>query len=454
MRLILTAAWLAAATALPPGIAAAQSPDSADASSHGATETSSALQLSLREAEDLALARNEQVLIAREEIERTRGLVRETRAQSLPSLDVNYTYTRNIQQPVIFFNQEGEIQQIRIGSNNDNNLSLSIEQTLFSRAVSAASRAAEVAQDVSRLALEATGESLVLQVRTAYYAAMLNDALVDVQEEALQQAERRLRQVQQFLDVGTAAEFDRLTAEVEVDNIRPLLIEARNDYELSANALKRVIGIPLDERVELTDSLGFEPVELSFEQAQQLALVQRDDLRGQNANVLLQQQAVAVERAASFPELTFNLDLVRRASSDEFVPSTGEFSQQTTAAVELSIPVFDGRAAEGRVRQARAELNKQELTLSALRQDVELQVQQAYQNVTAGAERIEAARATVGRAQRALEIAQTRFKNGLSTQLELNDAELALTQSRTTRARALYDYNVARAELMRAIGER
>jgi outer membrane protein TolC len=410
--------------------------------------------LSLQQAEELALSRNEQVLIAREEIERTKGLVREIRAQSLPSLDVDYTYTRNLQQPVIFFNQNGEIQQIRIGSNNDNNLHLGVEQKLFSRAVTAASRAAVIAQDVSRFGLEATGEDLTLQVRRAYYAALVNDALVKVQEEALQQAQRRLRQVEQFLQVGTAAEFDRLTAQVEVDNIQPLLIQASNDYELSLNGLKRLVGIPLDQPIGLTDSLTYEPVGLSLAQAQDRALAQRDDLRRQNATVLLQQQAVVVERAASFPELTLNLDLTRRASSDDFVPPTSDFSQTTTAAVELSIPVFDGRAAEGRVRQARAELSKQELALTALKQDVALQVQQAYQNVTAGAQRIEAAGATVGRAQRALEIAQTRFKNGLSTQVELNDAELALTQAQTTVARALYDYNVAQAELVRAMGER
>ena len=414
----------------------------------------SALSLSLEEAERRALTSNERILIALEEIERTAGLVREVRARALPSLDVTYSYTRNVQQPVIFFNQGGQVQQISIGSDNDNSVGISIEQTLFSRAVGAAGQAARIAQEVSRLGMEEAGEALALDVRRAYYAILLNGALIEVQEEALEQAQARLRQVERFLDVGTAAEFDRLTAEVEVDNIRPLLIEAKNAYALSLNELKRLVGIPQHQEIVLTDSLAHVPVELTLEQAQTQARVGRDDLRRQRATVQLQQQAVAVERAQSFPELSFNFDLSRRASSDEFVPSTSDFSQSASAGVELAIPVFDGRAAEGRVRQARAELAKEDLRLGALEKDVELEVQQAFQNVRADAERIEAAQATMGRAERALEIAQTRFRNGLSTQLELNDSELALTQARTNLASALYDYNVARAEFLRAIGER
>lgn len=444
-------ALAAALTAVTPSVAAQE----AQPSARGAAAVSSGAQrMSLRDAEALALVRNERVLIQLEEIERTRGLVREVRARSLPTLDVNYRYARNIQRPVIFFDQEGELRQVSIGSDNDNTVALSLEQTLFSRAVSAAGRAAQIAQDVSRLGLEEVAEALTLDVRRAYYTALLNRVLIAVQEEALVQAQARLEQVERFLEVGTAAEFDRLTAEVEADNIRPLLIEARNDYALALNELKRITGVPLETEITLTDSLAYVPIDLTLEQARDQARVRRDDLRRQRAAVQLQQQAVAVERAQSFPELSFSFDLSRRASSDEFVPSTSDFSQSATAGVEVSVPVFDGRAAEGRVRQVRADLSQEELRLRALEADVALQVQQAIQNVGAAAERIEAARATVARAERALAIAQTRFRSGLSTQLELNDAELALTQSRTTLARALYDHNVARSEFLRAVGDR
>ena len=457
MRLSRSRTALAAlAGALAALLALGATPPAARAQEVGEPSASAEAQvaLSLAEAERLALERNERVLIAQEEVERTRGLVREARALSLPALDVSYRYARNIQRPVIFFDQDGEVRQISIGSDNDNEVVLSLDQTLFSRSVNAANRAARIAEDVSRLGVEETAEALTLDVRRVYYGVLLNGELIRVQEEALAQAEARLRQVEQFLEVGTAAEFDRLTAEVEVENIRPLLIEARNDHALALNELKRIVGLPLDADPTLTDSLAYEPFPLTLEQAQELALLERDDLRRRTAEVQLQQQAVAVERAQSFPELTFGLDLVRRASSDDFVPATQDFSQSTTAEVEISVPVFDGRAAEGRVRQARAELQKAELRREALERDVALEVQQAFQNVTAAAQRIDAARATVDRAERALEIAQTRFRNGLSTQLELNDAELALTQARTTLARGLYDYNVARAELVRAVGGR
>ncbi|HZD05099.1 MAG TPA: TolC family protein, partial [Longimicrobiales bacterium] len=108
----------------------------------------------------------------------------------------------------------------------------------------------------------------------------------------------------------------------------------------------------------------------------------------------------------------------------------------------------------GRVQQAEADLRSQRYRLQQLEESVRLEVQQAWQSLQSADERIEASRSNVRRAERALEIAQTRFENGLATQVELNDAELAVTRARTNYAQALFSHGVARAELMRAQGKR
>ena len=143
-----------------------------------------------------------------------------------------------------------------------------------------------------------------------------------------------------------------------------------------------------------------------------------------------------------------------RASSPDFLPPEQDFSQSASAGVGLSLPIFDGRARAGRVQQAEADLLNQRYRLQQLEESVRLEVQQAHQNLQSAAERIQASRSNVRRAERALQIAQTRFENGLATQVELNDAELAVTQARTNYAQALYSHGVARAQLLRAQGRR
>jgi outer membrane protein TolC len=185
-----------------------------------------------------------------------------------------------------------------------------------------------------------------------------------------------------------------------------------------------------------------------------MALEKRPDLRGQRLRVDLQRQNVVAEERSDLPDLALTASLQRRASSADVIPPQEDFSQTATAGLSFSVPLFDGRERAGRVQQARAQQNREEYRLRQLEENIRLEVQQAHQALTSARERVQATTASVEQAERALEIAQTRFQNGLSTQVELNDAELAATRARTNRAEALHDYAVARAELMAATGER
>jgi outer membrane protein TolC len=280
------------------------------------------------------------------------------------------------------------------------------------------------------------------------------------------QAEARLDQVRAFRDAGTAAEFDFLTAEVEAANLRPPLIEARNERELALNRLKRVIGLPLAQPVELTDGFpvvsapgdgaeapGAPGEEPALEDAVEAALAGRSDLATQRLVVGLQEQQVTAERRSVFPVVDLTADYLRRASTDDF-PGEDDFVDSLAAGVAFEVDVFDGGERRGRVAQAEASLERERQRLSQLSEGVRLEVEQAYRTVRAAREWVIASRDTVARAEKALEIAQLRFKNGLSTQLELDDAELAVTEARTNLARSLHAHATARAELQAATGER
>lgn len=417
-------------------------------------ESRDTLRLSVQQAVDRAVRFNEQVLISQAEKARTAGIVREVRAQSLPDVNATFGYTRNIQRPVLFFNSAQGVQQISIGSPNEYSFGVDVSQPLLDFSLGPARAAAKLSREATTADVERARTTVALQARTNYYDVLLNDQLALVQEKALQQARDRLDQVKQFYQAGTAAEFDLLTAQVEVDNIRPLLIAARNRLALSRNQLKRTLGLPLERHVALTDSFPEPADTIPLHAAIDTAMHKRADLASQELTVDLQQKGLQVEEHGDLPKLTLDASVLRRASSDQFLPGEGDFTQSASAGITMKLPLFDGRARAGRVQQAKATVDREQFRLRALREDARLQVQQATQAVQAALEQIAASRSNVQRAERALQIAQARFRNGLSTQVELNDAELAVTQARTNAAQASYAYAVARAQLMASMGER
>ncbi len=436
---LLLAAPLAAQSEAPP------------AASSAAADT---FRLGLEEAVHRATTVNEDVLIAREEKARSAGIVTETRADAFPQITADFGYTRNIQTPVLFIGSGDQTEQVRVGNPNEYSFGLSLSQTVLDFSLGPAREAARLSRSASDAQLEAARNDVALRTREAYYRVLLDQALVRVRRQALEQAERRLEQVRSFHEAGTGSEFDLLTARVEVENLRPDLIEARNQLELSRNRLKRTVGVPLERPLALTDSFP-EPVPADAESAHvERALATRSDLEGQRVRVALQEENLNARERADLPTLELVAGLTRRASSDDLLPPEEDFVQTASAGLAFSVPIFDGNRQSGQVQQAKAARNREQYRLRQLRENVRLQVQQAYQAMEAARERIEATASTVDRAERALEIAQTRFQNGLSTQVELNDAELAVTQARTNHVRALHAYAVARARLTAATGER
>jgi len=412
------------------------------------------LRISVEDAVARAVARNEDVSMARAERTRLAGLATEVRSRALPELDLDFNFTRNLQTPVLFFNTPDGVQQIQIGSDNDYTLGFTFRAPLLDLTLGPAQQAARLSRVSSDAGVEATRTTVATDTRVAYYTVLRDRSLVEVQEQALAEAQSRLEQVRKFYEAGTASEFDLLTAEVEVENIRPQLIQARNDLALARDRLKRQMGISLDREIETTDSLAG-PVETpSLEEALRVARDHRADLDAQRTQVELQEVQVTVENRSSLPTLSALASFQRRASSDDLVPPNRDFSQTATAGFSLTLPILDGRARAGQVQQARAELERERFRLQQLDEVVALEVKQAYLSIDAARQQIETSRANVRRAEEALRIAQARFRNGLSEQVELNDAQLALTQARTNYTEALFQFNVARAQLTGAMGQR
>jgi outer membrane protein len=437
-RLALTLACAALVTTFP-GTAAAQSP-------------TAPARLSVKDAVSLALEHNDQIHIASASVDQAKGALIQAEADALPKLDFSYNYARNIQRPVIFFNQNGQLQQISIGAANDNTFGLTLKQTLFDAGLAFTTRGARLSREYASRSLEAAKDQVALAAKVAYYQVLLDAAIVTVQQKALDQAQRRLDVVRQQTVAGLASEYDSLTAVVAVQNQRPPLIQAESALKQDRDQLKRALGLELTQEIMLTDSLSFEPFQRPDSATVAQAIATRPDVVAQERMVQLRDAAAGVERTKGWPTLSLNVALQRHASSQNVIPGDANFSQSLQAGFSLAWSLFDGRGSQGRLLQDLAQVEAEQARLTAARQDAHLQVQQAADALDAAQVQVQAAQGTVSVAEHALDIAETRFKNGLATQVELGAAELAATQARTNYAQALFQFNVARAQWSAALG--
>jgi len=455
----------------------------ADSGFAGESVVSDTKKITLDQAAEMAMKHNPDILKAIQEIERTRGLVLEVRAQALPSATLVSRYNqedRSLLKPrgassgdsgssdldltnlgsgmpgapvviVIPGSGGGEFERL----DKSWRVAMDVRQVLYAGGqVRAALKIADFTRDSSYYQLLDTVEQVIYTVRQQFYDIILNRALIRVQEQALRLAEQQLKDQKNRFDAGTVPRFNVLRAEVEVSNVRPSLIRAKNDYRIAIWRLMKTLGqntLSADSKTnpfEVFGQLGTGQPLKDLDKAIALARERRPFLKVQRLNILNATEQIKVALAGYKPRL----DLVggyeaRNSSASDDIDDTvnGWFF-----GVEGSWAVFDGFETKGKAMQARAQLEQAKVTYDDSVRRVDLEVQEAFTNVQQGVELIESQEKNVEQANEAVRLATERFNAGAGTQLDVLDAQTALTDSETNALQARYTYYIAKADFDRA----
>ncbi len=436
--------------------------------------------LSLSRAVEIALRQNPDILKALQEIERTRGQVIEVRAQALPHLTANARY--DLQDTGLIesgggggggggfdtgsvtgeaddvrnsladaFSQQGQGQ---FGSGDQSwSVTLEVRQVLYAGGqVRAALKIARLTEDNSYWALRDTVDTVIARTRTQFYNVLLARALIFVAEESVKLQEDQLKDQQNRFEAGTVPRFNVLRAEVELANVRPNLIRARNNLLIARLDLAKTLGIeasreglpPFNVVGDLT--AAGRPKELSTALA--LARERRPFLKVQRQRILIETEQIKVALAGYKPRLDVNGGWLMRNSrlTDQLDDTVNGWFFGVSGSWDL----FDGFETAGRVKQARATLETARVTYDDSVRQVELEVQQAYANLQQARETIQSQQKNVEQALEALRLANERLAAGAGTQLDVLDARVALTRARSTEVEARADYSRALAEYDRA----
>ena len=417
-----------------------------------------------------ALQRNADIMRARQEIERTKGLHIQVRAEILPQVNMTGTFTGT--DPNLRINRGGAVDAPTptpapgatpgdIGSFGEPGISekayvvrVQATQVIFSggRVISNI-RAANFTRDSAYFAFRNAIDTVVATVKQQFYQVLLNRALIGVQEESVNLLKSQLQDQQNRFEAGTVPRFNVLQAQVALSNQYPILISAQNAYRISQLQLAKTLGLDFDPArgdgppLEAVGELQFRPRSIPLDQAIELAIERRPFLKQQKAVVLSNAEHVRVARAGYFPQVTASGGSEVRSSA--FSADPRHVSTGYIFGASGSWAIWDWGATYGQVKQAKAVLEQSKITLDDARRQVELEVQQQDSNLKQSAELVRATEQSVGQAQEALRLASARLSAGAGTQLEVLNSRVEVTQSQSNRLQALYNYNTALAEFDR-----
>ena len=399
----------------------------------------------------LALNNNERLLQAKIDVVHSREGHRLARSAGLPQLEASINYNRNWLLPSFVFAGSA----VRIGTENNLTGTVTMRQRLYAgggvrAAMDMADRQVAIMGETER----ETRQLVVAAVEERFYDLLLAGELLKVVHLAIERSRQNLHQVVSRGQAGRASEFDRLRAQVQVSSMRADSIRSENDLRLAAMALKDIVGIDLDQPLEVRGTFRID-TSLDINDLQGLldrGVANRPELARIIRQLEYQERNVEFERAAGRPLLDLVATGQTQFQSNEFDLADKEWRKSWNTGVVLNIPIFDGQRTGARVAQAKQSLRRAEYERQRLEREVHLQIQQAYYDVEEASERIEANRDAVLQAEKGLRMAGSRYANGAGTLLEILDAQLALVQTRTENAMARRDRGLALMRLERSVG--
>ena len=400
-----------------------------------------------------ALEANPGVLDAREALSQAGSGVKEARSGYLPSLSLTGSYNFMEETQTVGFPDPitGRTQEFKLDFTRDYVFQVFASQPLYTGGrVASSYRIAKESQEIARTDLTRAKKEIVLNVVQSFYGLLLAREAVGVAQEAVETAEEFLRVVKARYETGEASSFEVMRAEVEVSNLQPVLIAAKNGVALSELGLKNAMGVSQDTEIEFVGSFEIPEFGVTLDTALETALSERPEIKAVTLQKEIAEASLGLAKSGRMPSLS--LDLNYDVRTDEITFDSDELEDTYAGYLRLSFPLFDGLRTKARISTAMSELRRADIARRNLEDAIELEVRAAFLEIEAAEERLRSQEKNVEMAGEGLEIANERYLQGYATNLEVLDSQLALNTARQNRLQAVHDYNLAIAKLKKAMG--
>ncbi len=432
------------------------------AAAFGLTLSSNAqITLTLDQAIELALSENPTIKVAEMEVARYDYVKRETWGNWIPQLSAGGTYTRAIK-------KQEMAPGLSFGADNTFAGQGEMTWSVFAPAIFRTLKLNDVQMASAVEDARSSRITLVSEVKKSFYNILLAEQSLKVLKESETTVQKTVDDTQIKLDNGLASEYDLLTAQVQLSNIKPTILQAENSITISKLLLKMYLSIPDDVQVAVSGSLdGMRSEVILDTYGLSTDISMNSDLIKLNIQESLLEAQLKVNNASRLPTVQtfFNVqvsgsDLDRSAlggltgGSTSTTADAGEYWWQypMSAGVRLSVPIFSGFTISNRSKQIKNQISQIDIQKEYVTNQIEVQIRSAISDLLTAQETMYAQELTVSQAFKAYTIADTRYRSGLGTILELNSAQLSHTQAQLGYSQAIFDYLTAKAEYDMIIG--
>lgn len=306
---------------------------------------------------------------------------------------------------------------------------------------------AQLAREASVQDRERTKQETVAGVVKAYHGFLLAREYAMVALQSVETSSANVMLAEARYKAGAVLQSDLLRAKVQLAEVREMLTKSENNARLASAALNFSMGVPLSAEYDINGSLTIQEQKAALDLLIDEALSSRPDLKSLDLNRRNAEKSVSLSLADYLPSL--NIMGQMDWNSDRFAGDEGK-SWAVMAVLQWNI--FDGLATRSKVKESLATSSRMQSLEEQMRSAVQLQVRQAYYTLSSSLDRIAATATSVQEAEEGLRIVQKRYETGMTTFVDVLGAENALIRARTNALQALYDNNIAYAELKLAVG--
>lgn len=434
--------------------------------------------LTLDDAINIALENNRDIKLSRMTVEKAGAAVDEAFGYALPSLDLNGTFTHFLRKPkmpfpdfsallknatyAILFDENViprdnnkfvpvETQLQSFAQSNNYEAQLLLTQTLFSSTVFRGIGASRIYYNLSKAELNNTISKTVLSVQTAFYGVLLTKQIYEITNASFLNAQDNLKNVKALYEQGLVSEFDMLQAEVQVENIRPIVLQMANTLKSAKDGLKVLLGIDQQEAIDVTGEINYTPETLPDEyDLISEALQSNFGLKSLELKKQVDEAFIQLDVSEYWPNIAAFGSYSYAGSSDKW---NFQNYSSLTVGVSFSINLWKGNRTKNRVEQSTITYKQTEEQMNLYKDFLVTQVRSKYSELKRVQTLVDAQSKNVKVAERAYEIARVRYREGTGSQLEIQNADIALKQARTNYIQSVHSYLITKFELDQLLGK-
>jgi outer membrane protein TolC len=407
------------------------------------------IQLGLLDAIDRGLKHNLGLLLSQQQTELARAQYRRQLSALLPNISGNVSESLNqINLAAFGIPLPAGLTSPVVGPFGLFDAHVNMNETLLDFNAINRVHAASENERAAKFGLQDARELVVLLVGNQYLLTVASAARLDTAKAQFNTAQTIFQQTQDLKSAGVAAGIDVLRSQVQMQTQQQRVLAAQNQFEQQKMSLARTIGIPVAQQFQLTDAVPYAPLgALNLEEALAHAYQVRPEFRAAESRVRSAELAVKAAKGEALPTVELN------GQTGFIGPTPGTSENTFVISGGVRIPIFQGGKVKADVDQAATLLRQERLQLENLRARVEYEIRAALLDVKTSDDQVAVANQQIGLAAEQLKEAQDRYKAGVSGSLEVVQAQEAVAGANENHIQALYQNNVAKLSLVRALGE-